>query len=149
MWTPPKGRYGKPGAGGEITMRGHIVKPTKKNGRKSWGLVISRRDPQTRKLQQKWYAFATRAETEAYQAQLLSSIRGGTYIPEDDTPFADYLDQWLRDYADIRIGPVTKRDYHAIVDGHLKPALGRDPLRGISAQDIDRYCSAKIRGGLS
>lgn len=131
-------------------MRGHIVRPTKKNGRKTWTLVISRRDPQSGKQSQKWYSsFSTRAAAEAFRAQLLTAMRGGTYIPEDDTPFGDYLEQWLRDYAENRVGPVTLRDYRAIVALHLESAFGKDPLRGISAQDIDRYCGAKMRDGLS
>jgi integrase len=101
-------------------------------------------------LVQKWYSgFPTRRAAEAYRAQLLAAMRGGTYIPEDDTPLGDFLEQWLRDAVQTRVGPVTLRDYHSIVAAHLKPALGKDPLRGISAQDIDRYCAAKIREGLS
>ncbi len=100
-------------------MRGYIVKPTPKNGRKSWGIVVSLgRDPITKKLRQKWYSHPTRKEAEAHLTEILSEVQGGTYIPPTKLPAGDFFERWLQDYAKGAVGPVTWRDYQTIIRRH-------------------------------
>lgn len=126
-------------------MRGCIVK----RGKNAWALVIELpRDP-TGKRRQKWYPHQTRREAEVHLTQIKSAMDGGLYAPPTKLTVAEYLDQWLHDYADSHVGPLTLANYRMIIDRHLKPAFGTDPLLTLSGQAIDRYCGAKVRTGLA
>ncbi len=126
-------------------MRGHI----RKRGRNSWAVVISLgRDPQTGKPRQKWYSHKTRRETEGHLAQILSAMHGGGWTPPAKIRFADFCEQWLRDYAAGAVGPVTLYNYRRIICGHIVPRLGHIPLDRLSAQAIQGYLSGKLQEGM-
>ncbi|MGH2405181.1 MAG: tyrosine-type recombinase/integrase [bacterium] len=128
-------------------MRGCIIR----RGPKSWAIVVYLgRDPQTGKERRKWYSHPTRREAEAHLSSLLTQIHGGGTVPTSKQRVGDYLNQWLRDYAEVKnLAPATRRNYGDILRSHLIPALGHMPLQRLSAQGIESYLADKRRKGLS
>ena len=124
-------------------MRGCIVKRGK-----HWALVVELgRDPQTGKRRQKWYAHKTRGGAEGQLTQIRAAMQCGVWTPPAKIRFRDFCEQWLRDYAAGAVGPVTLRDYRAIIQGHLTPKLGHVPLDRLSAQAIQGYLSEMLQKG--
>lgn len=128
-------------------MRGCIVK----RGPKSWAIVVYLgRDQTTGKERRKWYSHPTRREAEAHLSALLSQLHAGATLPSTKQRVGEYLEQWLRDYGEIKnLSPTTRRNYGDILRVHLSPALGHLPLQRLSAQAIESYLAEKHRRGLS
>jgi len=119
----------------------------------SSGLDRSTRDedPQTGKARQKWYSHRTRGEAERHLAQILTAVQGGEWRPPSRMLLADFLDQWLADYAAGRCGPKTLANYEGIIETHLKraPELAHTPLAKLEAQTIERYLTGKLQAGMA
>ena len=127
-------------------MRGSIVK----RGPRSFACVVYLgRDPATGKERQKWLSFRTRREAEAHLTQLVGQVTSGSLILSTKVRFGDYLEQWLRDYAEGRLAPTTLESYRATVRVHLTPDLGHIPLSRLSPQVIQGYLTRKLQSGLS
>ncbi len=126
-------------------MRGYIVK----RGKSFAAVVYLGRDPQTGKERRKWYSHKTRRDAEAHLAQIVAQIQGGGVIPSTKLRLAEYLEQWLRDYATGAVAPATLRAYQDVVRLHLTPALGDIPLARLSPQSIQAFFSQKLQQGLS
>ena len=69
---------------------------------------------------------------------------------------AEYLRQWLRDYAYANLAPHTAEGYDSIISRHLIPSLGVIPLTQLRPEMIQRYISDKLsqcrvdrKGGLT
>lgn len=129
-------------------MRGHIRKP--RNGRKTWGIIISRgKDPATGKLQQKWCGgFRTKADAQAHLNRILPQVQDGTWTPPTKETLAAFLDRWLRDYAS-NVRATTLASYTMIARKHLVPALGQIPLTGLRPPILQGYFTKKLEQGLS
>jgi integrase len=85
-------------------------------------------------------------EAEAHLTQLLAQVQAGNGIPSTRLRLGEFLDQWLRDYAESNVGPVTLQNYQDTVRVHIKPGLGGHiPLSRLSPPMIQRYLSQKLR----
>jgi integrase len=91
-----------------------------------------------------------RAQTEL-RRRLVDVERDGYQKPER-TLFADFAQQWLSDYLPGRGLKLTTLDgYRQTLNKHLLPHFGHLSLHQVEQQPelIDRYISAKMRGGLA
>lgn len=61
----------------------------------------------------------------------------------------DFLEQWLRDHAVLRVRPRTLDGYRHIVDSAIKPALGHIRLSELTAWQVDAFYTAQMRAGRS
>jgi integrase len=124
-------------------MRGCIIKPTGR--RKSWSVRLYVIDPQTGAKHRQWFSFPTRTEAEAHLADMLAKIHGGGTVPVTRQTVAEFLRTWL----DKRAGAVREtshESYGQIVNGHLIPALGQAPLRGLTPLAVQGYITTKLAG---
>lgn len=134
-----------------------ILRP--KGKRKSWVVVVyTGRDPQTGKETRSWRSFDNRQEAEQYEAQMKGHVRSGGTIASGKLLVRDYLDQWLRDYGELKnLAPSTRRNYKDMVRNHMAPspdkihsgipALGNLQLRRLSPAKIAQFLSAELREG--
>ncbi len=126
-------------------MRGQI----RKRGN-SWSVVVYLgREQHTGRKIRKWYTHATRREAEAHLIQLLAQLQAGGGVPPSRLRTSDYLEQWLRDYAESALAPSTFVSYQRIVRRHLAPCLGHVPLSRLTAQAVQGYLSHTPARGLS
>ena len=84
-------------------MRGHIVKRYKN----SYSIVINLGiDPSTGKPKQQWVSVkGTKKDAEKRLADLLHQLDTGAFMKPGRTTLAEYLKQWLRDYAIPNLTP--------------------------------------------
>lgn len=127
-------------------MRGSIVK----RGTHSFACVVYLgRDPATGKERQKWVSFRTRREAEARLVNLVGQVTSGGVLPSAKLRLGEYLERWLRDYAEGGLAPTTLESYRATIRVHLAPGLGHIPLSRLAPQAIQGYLTRKLQAGLS
>lgn len=56
-------------------------------------------------------------------------LHSGEYVPPTKILVEEFLERWLRDYAEPRVGPVTLHGYRDAIRKKIIPALGLIPLR--------------------
>jgi integrase len=124
-------------------MRGHICRRSKN----SWAVIVYLgRDAATGKERHKWFTHPTKQEAEAHLAQLLTQLHGGGTLPHTKATVAEFLQQWLQDYATGAVGPVTLATYRDMIRVHISPALGGIPLAKLSPQAVQGYLSRELEG---
>ena len=60
---------------------------------------------------------------------------------------ADYLEQWLKDYAYLNVSPSTADGYASIIHNHIIPSLGKSILTQLKPEKIQKYYSDKLNNG--
>lgn len=127
-------------------MRGSIVK----RGPRSFAAVVYLgRDLATGKERHKWVSFKTRREAEVHLAHLVGQVTSGYVVSSVKLRLAEYLERWLKDYAEGSLAPTTLESYRATVRRHLAPALGHVPISRLAPQTIQGYLTRKLLAGLS
>lgn len=135
-------------------MQGHI----RKRGKDSWTVVVDLgNDPVTGKRRQLWRSVkGAKREAQALLVKLLHQRDSGTDQPLGKLTVGEYLERWLRDYAEANTAPKTYRCYEDVIRRHLTPTLGSIPLSKLRPQHIQAYYSRALqkgrldgRGGLS
>ena len=98
----------------------------------------------------------SKKEAQAKLARLVNEINTGDYVEPSKLPFREYLERWLRDYAQQSVAPKTLERYRQIVDKNIKPALGGYPLSKLKPLHIQSFYTEAItkgrkdgKGGLS
>ena len=94
-------------------------------------------------------SFATKSEAVEWAAQQTTNKAGGTLTLPSRTTVGEFLQQWLRDYAEGAVRPTTLASYRLITDVHLTPSLGDVRLSKLSPQRITSYLTEKLTSGLS
>jgi integrase len=94
--------------------------------------------------------YFTKRTAEAWLADVLDQARRGTLpgMVRTGATFADAAREWLR-YVEEERGRKTSTlaDYHSVVNAHLIPAFGDEPLERIDAESIERWLSSLLQEG--
>ena len=97
-------------------MKGHV----RERGKGNWYAVIDVRDPAAGKRRRKWHSLEASGKREAQIqcANLISSIKAGTYIEPDKTTVAQFLERWLKS-TKANVAPRTHERYAEIAEKML------------------------------
>jgi len=79
--------------------------------------------------------------------EILTELDKGTFVKPTKETVADYLNNWLQDYAKPNCSPRTFESYDMIVRLHLIPSLGSIPLLSLQPQNIQRYYAKALDSG--
>ena len=79
--------------------------------------------------------------------ELLRTIEQNAYVKPTRVTVADFLEEWLQDYAKANTAPRTYERYEEIVRGHLIPTLGSVPLLALQPQHIQQYYGKALESG--
>ena len=146
-------------------MKGHIRAHEGKRG-KVWHVVVDiGKDPGTGKRRQHWETITTsKRDAQKRMRELLTSLDVGSFVKASKLTVGQWLEEWLRDYAEPNCSPKTLDSYRGIVRVHLLPALGAIGLkeleprhlsalyaskRGKSSVRTIRYCHTLMRQALA
>ena len=91
----------------------------------------------------------TKAQAERRRNELVHQLDTGAYVEPAKETVAQFLQTWLRDYAEVSVKPDTYEGYRSQVNTHLVPALGQIPVRNLAPRHIQTFESALLREGLS
>ena len=126
-------------------MRGHIIKRYKNSYTVVLNLGI---DPTTKKRKQQWISVkGTKKEAEKRLADLLHQLDTGTFMKPGKTTLGEFLERWLKEYAQPNLAPRTVEGYESIIRQHLTPALGNIMLTQLKPEHLQRYYSEKLLNG--
>ena len=84
-------------------------------------------------------------DAERRLVEVSSQLHQGTYRPPQPMLFRDFAQQWLRDYAEGAVKPMTLRSYRGLVRNHLIPMLGDLWLTQLSPQRIQGVLAQFLR----
>jgi integrase len=91
----------------------------------------------------------TRAEVVRKMKKLQRQLDDGLPAPDTTLTVAQLLCRWYDDVLRHQVAPSATRNYKAIADHHIVPALGSKKLVSLTTADIDRLLSVKLDSGLS
>lgn len=114
-------------------MRGHI----KKRG-STWTIVFYVEVDGKKK--QKWIGgFKTKREAEAALAEYIQKATSGEITLAKDITFADFLQEWVKNYCEANLAPRTLRRYSEIIRIYLIPRLGNIKLQDLRPFHIQQH----------
>lgn len=133
-------------------MRGHI----RKRGQNSWAVVLDLGRDASGKRRQKWHTVkGTKKDADRELSRLLNELDNGSYVEPSRMRFREYLDQWLRDYAQPRVSPKTYERYGQLVRD-IAQELGEHALSQLRPLHIQAFYAKQLtegrkngKGGLS
>ncbi len=125
-------------------MRGMIIKRGD-----SYRIKVSLgKDPATKKYLSHYETVkGNKKDAEKRLNELIHLRNNGTFVKPGKATVADYLTQWLKDYAYPNLSPNTALGYESIISTHLIPALGAVPLTQLRPEMIQRYIGDKLSNG--
>ena len=125
-------------------MKGHI----RKRGKSSWAIVLDLGRDGAGKRHQKWHTVrGTKKDAERELARLITEINTGDYVEPSRMLVREYLERWLRDYAEHSVSPKTYERYDEIIRSHIVPALGGYELSKLRPLHIQGFYTAAITSG--
>jgi len=92
---------------------------------------------------------AALAAAEQIQARLALGDLSPLERPEPPTPFEPYARRWLRETVTPYRKPRTAEFYRGLLEHHLFPVFGAEPLTAITRARIRELIAAKTQAGLS
>jgi integrase len=127
-------------------MRGHI----RKRSKNSYTIVLDvGKDPATGRRKQQWLSVrGTKKDAERKLAELANQLDTGGFVKPTRLTIADFLSQWLRDYAQTSVRARTFLRYQQIVERHLIPHMGRIPLTELRPQHIQAMYAQSLAARL-
>lgn len=122
------------------------------NGKPSWRLRWEAKDSGTGERRYVYETFhGPRREAERYWQRRWAEIQaqGAGFVKPQRTPLRDYLDRWLRDYAELHLKPTTAASYRRLIRLYVAPKLGAVPLADLSAPAVQGWLAEMQRSSLS
>jgi len=115
----------------------------------SWEITIDTgRDGATGKRLRHFESIqGTKKDAQRRLYELLHTLEQGAYVRPSRLTVAQFLGEWLRDYAKPNTAPRTCERYEEIVRVHLIPALGSFPLLALQPHHIQKYYAEALDSG--
>ncbi len=124
--------------------RGNI----EKRGENTWRIrVYLGTDPDGKQRYYRETVHGTKKAAQQRLTELLRELDTGGFVEPSRETFAEYLERWLRDYAEHAVRPSTLRGYAMMIRRHIAPALGHIPLAKIRPMDLQQYYADALRKG--
>lgn len=105
------------------------------------------RNPDTGEVDTKKFNGRTRKEVLAAGKAWLDSRGSGLVSLADKITLAEWIDRWLKDYAEPRIRVKSYEKYEGCLRLHVKPYLGAVRLAALREPDITRLFNELMKSG--
>jgi integrase len=127
-------------------MRGHL----QRRGERSWRLKYdigsdAAGDRQTRYMTLR----GTKAEAQKAAAKILASVATNTHVDPSTETVRDFVERWLRDWADANVSNKTWTRYAQLLRKHLCGRVGSLPIQKLKPADLQALYAAMARAGLA
>jgi integrase len=125
-------------------MRGSITR----RGKRSWRLKY---DVQAAGPRQTKYLTlrGTRAQAQVEAAKILAALATGMHVDPSTETVAQFVERWLRDWADANVSNQTWAGYAQMLRKHLCSRVGALPLQKLRAADLQAIYAAMARDELA
>lgn len=96
----------------------------------------------------KWHTVkGGKREAQRELNRLLAAKQTGAYVEPSKLTVGQYLERWLQDYANAKVGKRTYEFYAEVVGKHLVPALGNLPLVKLQPLHLQAYYTKAQKSG--
>jgi integrase len=127
-------------------MNGSITR----RGKHSWRIGVDLgRDENGKRRRQFETVNGTKAEAQRKLRELVSTVENGLFVPATRATVGEFMQQWLRDYAQTNTCPRTAEGYRGNVRRYITPKLGSIPLAKLAPRHIQGLYSDMLGRGLS
>lgn len=117
----------------------------KQRGKKSWFFTVSCGLDKDGKYIRKTKTFrGTKREAQAALAEFVAEVNKGSYREPTKQTFRNFVERWLRDYAERKLARKTVHRYKTILNSRVLPALGDKKLGEITPADLLEF-NGKLR----
>jgi integrase len=87
-------------------------------------------------------------EAEKLLAAFIAEVEEGSYIDPSKLKFKDFVDTWLKDYAEANLAPKTYHRYKEILDSRIIPELGYARMDQIKPLHIVQFENSLRKDGV-
>jgi integrase len=91
----------------------------------------------------------SRAEAVQKMRKLQRQLDDGLPAPDSSITVAQLVDRWLDEVNRHQVTTSTAKNYRAMAEHHIKPAIGKKKVASLTTSDVDRFLSKKTDDGLS
>ncbi len=107
------------------------------------------RDSSGKRMRKSITVKGNKADAQRKLRELLTDLDKGIPVDESKISVGEFLDQWLRDYAETQTAQRTVEGYRGNINRYLKPKLGHIPLAKLTPYHVQELYADMIRKGLS
>src|SRR5262249_2281517 len=103
-------------------MKGHL----QRRGERSWRLkydIVGDGGRQTRYVT----LHGTRKQAQAQATKILAGVASGLHVDPSTETVAQFIERWLRDWADANVSNTTWTRYAALLPNKVAPTIGSGP----------------------
>jgi integrase len=127
-------------------MKGSLIR----RGARSWRLKYDLpSDPAGRRVTKFVTLRGTRRQAQEEANKILAGIATGTHVDASQETVAQFVERWLRDWADHNVCHKTGTRYAQLLRGHLAARVGHLPLQKLRAADLQSVIAAMAQAGLA
>jgi integrase len=128
-------------------VRGTTYKRKLPSGHISWCLGIDLGKDQNGKRQRIFKSgFRRQSDADAELRRLLQELNEGTLVKPDPRTVAEFLDQWIAEYATRKVAPTTLERYRELA-GHVARAIGTVELTKVTTLQLQRVYNSLLDSG--
>jgi integrase len=91
----------------------------------------------------------TKAEAQKAAAKILASVATNTHVDPSTETVRDFVERWLRDWADANVSNKTWTRYAQLLLKHLCGRVGSLPIQKLKPADLQALYAAMARAGLA
>jgi integrase len=128
-------------------MKGNLTR----RGRRSWRLKFDTgTDPVTGKRVTNYVTLqGTRAQAQEEAAKILAATITGQYVDASRETVAQFVERWLRDWADANVSNKTYTTYEQLLRRHVCAHVGSVPIQKLTAAHLQNIYAAMAKDKLS
>lgn len=114
---------------------------------RKWSYVLRVPDPITNKIKNQWVSgFSTETEAKLARDKARVAIAGGQYVAPSKMTVGEFLTSWIEIHAhDLK--PSTELSYRGHLRIYLIPRLGKIPLSGLRASNVQKFYGEMRKSG--
>lgn len=126
-------------------MRGNLTRRGERSWRLKYDIPSATGARETRYVTLK----GTKAQAEAEAAKIVASVAGGGHVDPSHETVAQFIERWLRDWADGNVSHKTWTRYAQLLRKHLGARLGAVPIQKLRAADLQGVYAAMAEAELA
>jgi integrase len=129
-------------------MKGHLTR----RGARSWRLkydVEAEIPGQARRTRYVTLRAGNRRNAQRAAAKIMAAVATGEHVDPARDTVANFVERWLKDWADSNISNKTFTHYSGLLRRHLCSRFGTLPLQKLTAAHLQRAYAEMAKGGLS
>lgn len=126
-------------------MRGSLTRRGERSWRLKYDIPSASGTRETRYVTLK----GTKAQAEAQAAKVLASVASGEHVDPSGETVAEFVERWLRDWADANVSHKTWTRYAGLLRKHLVEHRGATPIQKLKPADLQAVFAAMAQKGLA